>query len=81
MHLVKARTAKSEILNSRGIERLPTLINVKMRLVIWRAALWKSKVKSLGRFKSYRPPHLAYVETGIDTCLVATVAQMVERAD
>lgn len=34
-----------------------------------------------GRFKSYRPPRLAYVETGIDTCLVAAVAQMVERAD
>ena len=33
----KAQTAKSEILNSHGVERLPTLINVKMRLVIRRA--------------------------------------------
>ena len=31
---VKGANSESEILNSRGIERLPTLINVKMRLVI-----------------------------------------------
>lgn len=28
-HLVKAQTAISEILNGRGVERLPTLINEK----------------------------------------------------
>ena len=54
----KAQTAKSEILNSHGVERLPTLINVKMRLVIWRVALWKSKVKSSGQVQILSPSTL-----------------------
>ena len=41
-HLVKAQTAISEILNGRGVERLPTLINEKMRLVYASVAQWLS---------------------------------------
>ena len=53
---VKGANSESEILNSPGIERLPTLINVKMRLVIWRVALWKSKViQSSGQVQILSP--------------------------
>ena len=55
---------------AEGSEGLPTLIDVKMRLVIGRDA-----VSGHGEVQVLLPPHLVFAKTGIGICLVAAVAQ------